>query len=155
MRTLYRLANRGILKKEDFSWKGKRKPNGHSEKRGKQAFRSDLLERADSYLDFKMEFGHQEGDTIVGEKKKSAVIALEERCSKDIITLKTNGRKAADIEASLNQWLSQVPSHLFKSITFDCRKEFSNWKSISTAHDIDIFVADPGLSWATRSQWTF
>ena len=90
MRTLYRLANRGILKKEDFSWKGKRKPNGHSEKRGKQAFRSDLRERAESYLDFKTEFGHQEGDTIVGEKNKSAVITIVERCSKAIITLKTN-----------------------------------------------------------------
>lgn len=144
MRTLYRLANRGILKKEDFSWKGKRKPKGHSEKRGKQAFRSDLCEGADSYPDFKTEFGHQEGDTIVGEKKKSAVITLVERCSKAIITLKTNGRKATDIEASINQWLSQVPSHLFKSITFDCGKEFSNWKSISNAYDIDIFFADPG-----------
>ena len=51
---------------------------------------------------------------------------------------------ASDIEASINQWLSQVPSHLFKSITFDCGKEFSNWKSISNAHDIDIFFADPG-----------
>lgn len=144
MRTLYRLADRGILKKEDFSWKGKRKPNGHSEKRGKQAFRSDLRERTDSYPDFKTEFRNLEGATIVGEKNKSAVITLVERCSKAIITLKTNGRKATDIEPSINQWLSQVPSHLFKSITFDCGKEFSNWKSISTAHDIDIFVADPG-----------
>jgi len=32
------------------------------------------------------------------------------------------------------------------SITFDCGKEFSNWKSISNAHDIDIFFADPGCS---------
>ena len=40
--------------------------------------------------------------------------------------------------------MSQVPSHLFKSITFDCGKEFSNWKPISNAHDIDIFFADPG-----------
>ncbi len=40
--------------------------------------------------------------------------------------------------------MSQVPSHLFKSITFDCGKEFSNWKSISSAHDIDIFFADQG-----------
>lgn len=78
------------------------------------------------------------------KRKKSAVITLVERCSKAIITLKTNGRKATDIEASINQWLSQVPSHLFKSITFDCGKEFSNWKSISNAYDIDIFFADPG-----------
>ena len=103
MRTLYRLADRGILKKEDLPWKGKRKPNGHSEKRGKQALRRDLRERADSYPNFKTEFGHLEGDTIVGEKHKSAVITLVERCSKAIITLKTNGRKASDIEASINQ----------------------------------------------------
>ena len=41
-------------------------PNGHSEKRGKQALRRDLRERADSYPNFKTEFGHLEGDTIVG-----------------------------------------------------------------------------------------
>ena len=40
--------------------------------------------------------------------------------------------------------MSQVPSHLFKLITFNCGKEFSNWKSISNAHDIDIFFADTG-----------
>ena len=39
--------------------------------------------------------------------------------------------------------MSQVPSHLFRSITFDCGKEFSNSKSISNAHDIDIFFASP------------
>lgn len=70
----------------------------------------------------------------MGEKNKNAVITLVEHCSKAIITLKTNGRKESDIETSINQWLSQVPSHLFKSTTFDCRKEFSNLKSISTAH---------------------
>ena len=39
--------------------------------------------------------------------------------------------------------MSQVPSYLFKSITSVCGKEFSNWKSISNAHDIDIFFAGP------------
>lgn len=67
----------------------------------------------------------------MGEKNKSAVITLVECCSKAIITLKINGRKESDIEASINQWLSQVLSNLFKSITFDCGKEFSNRKSIS------------------------
>lgn len=81
---------------------------------------------------------------MVGEKHKSAVITLVERLSKAIITLKTKGRKASDIEVAINQWLSQVPSHLLKSIIFDCEKEFSNWKSISNVHDVDIFFADPG-----------
>ncbi len=103
MRTLYRLADHGVFKKEDLPWKGKRKPNGHSEKRGKQAFRRDLRERAELYPDFHTEFGHLEGDTIVGEKHKSAVITLVERLSKAIITLKTKGRKASDIEEVINQ----------------------------------------------------
>ena len=38
MRTLYRLADRGILKKEDLPWKGKRKPNGHSENEENKLF---------------------------------------------------------------------------------------------------------------------
>ena len=126
MRTLYRLADIGVFDKIALPWKGKRKPNGQKETRGKQAFRRDLRERADSYPDFETEFGHLEGNTIVGEKHKSAVITLVERCSKVIITLKTNGRKASDVEASINQWLYRVSSHLFKSITFDYGKEFSN-----------------------------
>lgn len=144
MRTLYRLADRGIFRKIDLPWKGKRKPNGHSETRGKQTFRRSLRERAESYPNFEVEFGHLEGDTIVGKQHKSAVITLVERQSKAIITLQTKGRKASDIEESLNCWLSGIPRNLFKSITFDCGKEFSNWKTISNVHDIDIFFADPG-----------
>lgn len=45
---------------------------------------------------------------------------------------------------SINQWLSQDHSILFKSNTFECGKEYSNCKSISNAYDIDIFFADPG-----------
>ena len=144
MRTLYRLADRGIFHKTDLPWQGKRKPNGKKERRGKQAFRRNIRERTERYPEFESEFGHLEGDTIVGKNHKSAVITLVEKQSKAIITLQTNGRKASDIEESVSKWMSQFPRHLFKSITFDCGKEFSNWKAISNKHDIDIFFADPG-----------
>lgn len=144
MRTLYRLANRGWFDKEKLPWKGKRKPNGHQEKRGKQTFRRNLRERSECFPHFVNEFGHLEGDTIVGKDSKSAVITLVERQSKMIIALKTNGRKARDIEDAIQEWLSQFPRHSFRSITFDCGKEFSNWKSISNQQDVAIFFADPG-----------
>lgn len=67
MRTLYRLVDRGIFKKEDLPWKGKRKPNGKTEKHGKQAFRRDIRERSKVYPECDSEFGHLEGDTIVGK----------------------------------------------------------------------------------------
>ncbi len=124
IRTLYRLVDRGIFNKEDLPWKSKRKPNGKKETRGKQAFRRDIRERAKLFPDFDSEFGHLEGDTIVGQNHKSAVITLVEKQSKAIITLQTNGQKASDIDRSLNRWLSHFPRHLFKSITFDCVKDF-------------------------------
>lgn len=67
-----------------------------------------------------------------------------ERLSKVIITLKPNGRKASDIEAARDHWFQAIPRNLFRSITFDCGKEFSNWKSLCNHHDIAIYFADPG-----------
>ena len=77
---------------------------------------------------------------------KTDVITLVERLSKVIITLKPIIIREIDIENSLNNWLKQPPCHLFQSITFDCGKEFSNWKSISNRNDIDIYFANPGIS---------
>ncbi|GAA3733309.1 hypothetical protein GCM10022378_21980 [Salinicoccus jeotgali] len=37
-----------------------------------------------------------------------------------------------------------MPGNLFKSITFDCGKEFSNWQSMSNRNDLSIYFADPG-----------
>ncbi|MBK1224709.1 IS30 family transposase [Enterococcus faecium] len=144
VRTLYRMFKDKTFDPHDLPMKGKRKPNGHKEKRGKQAFKRNISERKKDYVVFEEEFGHLEGDTIVGIHHKSAVITLVERLSKAIIALKPEGRKAVDIENSINEWLQSVPKNLFKSITFDCGKEFSNWKSISNTNDIDIYFADPG-----------
>lgn len=144
-RTLYRR-----FKEDDrfdittLPMRGKRKENGHQEKRGKQAFRRTIHDREETYPLYNSEFGHLEGDTIIGKDHKSCVITLVERVSKCIITLKPEGRKAEDIEKRVNAWLNKLPKNIFKSITFDCGKEFSNWKSISSKQDIDIFFADPG-----------
>src|SRR5699024_588242 len=124
--------------------KGNRKPNGDQERRGKQAFKRNISEREKDYPLFKDEFGHIEGDTIVGAHHKSAVITLVERLSKAIITLKPKGRKASDIETTLTEWFQSIPRNLFKSFTFDNGKEFSNWKVLSNKHDVSIYFADPG-----------
>ena len=107
-------------------------------------------EREVDYPAFTEELGHHEGIPIVGAHHKSAVITLVERLSKIIITLKPDGRKASDIEQRMNQWLESIP-RILKSMTFDCGKEFSNWKALSNQHDIDIYFADPG----TPSQRAF
>ncbi len=145
MRTLYRrFKDSSVFDVKTLPMKGKRKPNGHQETRGKQGDKKSLGDRKRAYPAFEKEFGHLEGDTIIGKNHKSAVITLAERVSKLIIALETPGRKAKDIEVTLNSWFEKLPRNIFKSITFDCGKEFSNWKSISNQQDVSIFFADPG-----------
>lgn len=145
MRTLYRhFKENPVFDVKSLPMKGKRKPNGYQENRGKQAFRRTLDAREKEHPDYDSAFGHLEGDTIVGKNHKSAVITLVERISKLIIPLKVAGRQAINIQESLEKWLGELPKHLIKSITFDCGKEFSNWKEIANDHDIDIYFADPG-----------
>ena len=43
-----------------------------------------------------------------------------------------------------DNWFAYLPRNLFKSITFDCGKEFSDWQAISNVNDINIYFADPG-----------
>lgn len=144
VRTLYRMFESGEFDVTTLPMQGKRKPNGHQEKRGRQRFRRSIRDRNREYPHLETEFGHLEGDTIVGHQHQSGVITLVERVSKCIFALKPIGRKAIDIENAINHWLSQLPINLFKSIIFDCGKEFSNWKNISNQNDIDIYFADPG-----------
>lgn len=142
--TLYRRFREKQFDPATLPMKGKRKPNGHKERRGRQSFTRNISERETDHPEFNDEFGHLEGDTIVGVHHKSAVITLVERLSKVIITLKPEGRKAKNIEIAMNHWFQIVPKNLFKSITFDCGKEFSNWRTISNENDVSIYFVDPG-----------
>lgn len=107
-----------IFAVHDLSMKRKFKSNGHFEKRGRQTFKGYISERIEEFPLFNMEFGHLEGDIIVGRYHGSAIITLVERVSKMIITLRFLGRKETDKENSLHLMYAALLSHIFKSITF-------------------------------------
>src|SRR5699024_10684216 len=69
---------------------------------------------------------------------------IAERISILIITVKPEGNKAIDVQKALDGLFKNIPRNLFKSITFECRKEFSNGKETANEHDIDIYFCDPG-----------
>ncbi|BDP52837.1 hypothetical protein EfmJHP35_07610 [Enterococcus faecium] len=90
------------------------------------------------------EFGHLEGDTIVGIHHKRSFFLLRKKNTLKKDQLKVGPQTSLLAVQSEPSLVQSVPKNLFKSITFDCGKEFSNWKSISNTNDIDIYFADPG-----------
>jgi len=144
-RTLYRMFKRGYFDVHQLPMKGKRHPNGYVERRGKAGqLGRDIYQRYQDYPSYTKEFGHLEGDTVQGKNHKGAVVTLVERISKLAIVLNSHHKDAENVTLCLDHWLSNLPKHLFKSITFDNGKEFANWQEISNKHDISTYFAQVG-----------
>ena len=147
VRTLYRIFKRdafGLFAK-DLPMHGQRHPNGYGERRGKAGqLGRDLKTRYQDYPNFKREFGHLEGDTVQGKNHQGAVTTLVERQTKVAIVLNSHTKSSQNVNRSLAAWLTKLPRHLFKSITFDNGKEFAGWRTIANQFDLNIYFAAVG-----------
>lgn len=147
VRTLYRIFKRdafGLFAK-DLPMHGQRHPNGYVERRGKAGqLGRDLKTRYQDYPNYKREFGHLEGDTVQGKNHQGAVTTLVERQTKVAIVLNSHTKSSQNVNRSLAAWLTKLPRHLFKSITFDNGKEFAGWRTIANQFDLNIYFAAVG-----------
>lgn len=144
--TLYRLAKKGIIDCKKLRRLGKRKKNGQIEKRGKNNTGKTIHERNEVYplSSENIEYGHFEGDTIVGEKRQSAIVTLVEKATKCIVLLKAS-RKSDVVTNSINKWLEKIKLNPIKTITFDRGKEFSKWLEIEDKKEgLKVYFADAG-----------
>ena len=145
--TLYKMFKRGAFgfSVKNLPMKGKRHPNGYVERRGKSGqLGISIHQRKEDFPNYKQEFGHLEGDTVQGKKHKGAVTTLVERATKLVIVLNSGDKSAESVGKAIENWLSRVPRHLFKSITFDNGKEFSGWQTWANQFDINIYFAEVG-----------
>lgn len=147
VRTLYRIFKHdafGLFAK-DLPMHGQRHPNGYVERRGKAGqLGRDLKTRYQDYPNFKREFDHLEGDTVQGKNHQGAVTTLVERQTKVAIVLNSHTKSSQNVNRSLAAWLTKLPRHLFKSITFDNGKEFAGWRTIANQFDLNIYFAAVG-----------
>ncbi len=144
-KTLYRMVEDGLIDAAKLRRKGKRKPNNHQETRGKINDCKTIHERNEKYSDAPeiKNFGHFEGDTIIGEKRKSAIVTLVERTSKYIVLLKAS-RKSQDVLDAMKKWFHSIEKGYVKTITFDRGKEFSRWHDMETSGETEVYFSDPG-----------
>lgn len=85
------------------------------------------------------EYGHWEGDLVIGTKKRGAVLfTLTERKTREEIIVKIPGKKAEYVAQALDlieRRYKKIFYTKFKTITFDNGGEFRNWKSLEKSYD--------------------
>ena len=147
MRTLYRMFARGQYQfhVRQLPMKGKRHPNGYVERRGKAGHLGrSIYQRYQDFPHCQDEFGYFEADTVQGKAHRGAVMTLVERQSKVMIVLNVHRKTDEAVNQHLDQWLSKLPRHFVKSITFDNGKEFAGWRDITNKHDLHTYFAEVG-----------
>lgn len=147
MRTLYRMFARGQYNfdVQSLPMKGKRHPNGYVERRGKAGrLGRSIYQRYHDFPHYQHEFGHFEADTVQGKAHHGAVMTLVERQTKVMIVLNIHHKTDEAVNYHLDQWLSKMPRHFVKSITFDNGKEFAGWRDIANKHDLHTYFAEVG-----------
>lgn len=85
------------------------------------------------------EYGHWEGDLVIGKRKKGAALfTLTERKTREEIIMKLPSKEAKEVAKALDvleKIYKKEFSNKFKTITFDNRGEFRNWKSLEKSYD--------------------
>lgn len=142
--------------KKELPMKCKRKKK--NEKKGKTDPKGISIEQRPFSPEDRSEFGHWEGDTIVGSRNvpnSGAVLTLVERKTRFQMVVKLKDRKAKTVRNAFYKLKRLYPDYnikeLFKSITFDNGVEFAEWELIAKYLNINIFFAHPYSSFERGS----
>lgn len=130
---IYDIKSKDMIYKKEYKNKNKNKricstipPEKSIEYRPKEA-------------DTREEYGHWEGDLVVGKRKKGcALFTLTERMTREEIIVKIPGKKAEDVIWALDKIERKYKNKFkekFKTITFDNGVEFRNYEGLEKSYD--------------------
>lgn len=138
--------------KSELPMKTKRKAK-NEERKGKTQPKGESIENRPFPPEDRSEFGHWEGDTVVGGRdipNSGAVLTLVERKTRFQIVIKMYDRKAETIYKAIKKIKRKYPElkdfnikDIFKSITFDNGTEFTKWKDIEKYLKTKCYFAHP------------
>ena len=161
-KTLYNYIDRGVFEGiTNHSLWEKRKRHKHGYK---QISRISLknkgsrsIEERPERVNNRLEYGHWEGDSIIGRRngRKDALFTLSERKTREQIILKIESATQDSVLKALNKLEMSYGSYFrekFKSITLDNGREFLDWESIEESRLTGekrtlVYFAHPYSSW--------
>ena len=157
VKTLYNYVDSALLKVRniDLPLKVRLRLKRLKNRKNLKKLGSSIDER-DIAVEYRKEFGHWEIDTVIGRKTKgdSVVLTLVERLTRKYIALQISGKNSTAVAAgiaSLRKYFGSKFSEVFKTITSDNGREFSELTSIENDTDTRVYFAHPYSSWERGS----
>ena len=142
-KTIYNYIEPGLMKVKniDLLLKCRRKPKKQRILAHKRLL-GDSIDTRPKEVETRQEFGHYEGDTVVGKDGKSAILTLVERKTKKGFMLSLKDKTSASALKALRRIKRALPAEAIKSITFDNGSEFASAHRLKTKH-LGIYFAHP------------
>jgi len=132
------------------SRKKRRKQNGRKGRRSLIPNRIDITQRPKE-IETREEFGHWEGDSIVGLGTGAALHTQIERKTR-LIRIRKIDRKTADLTSkAMIDIFKDFPKYARRSSTEDNGSEFTKWEEVAEQMEMDIYFATPYHSWERGS----
>jgi transposase, IS30 family len=96
--------------------------------------------------------GHWEGDLIIGRNNASAIGTLVERATRYVLLLHLpDGYDAVHVETAMRTAITDLPQHLWRSLTWDQGIEMARHHELTLATGLPIYFCDPHSPWQRGS----
>lgn len=148
-KTIYNAIKLGFVEEvsqKNLPRKGKKKPNGIKETRGKIPNKKMIEERCEK-AENRSEIGHFESDTIIGSGKQGAIMTYVCRKSRFLIAKLMPDRKALTFNEATIKSFKALPDGIAKTFTSDNGKEFSKFTELEKEVKVECYFANPYHSW--------
>jgi transposase, IS30 family len=150
-----RAPGRWLSRQTVYDWIDDRRPEWQSllrrqgrppENRGKLVDCVRIAGRPD-VINRRRRYGDWEGDTIVGKRRRSALLTMVERKSGYARIGRVDGMNSNLAMRAAKRRLCDLPSSLRRSMTFDNGKEFAKHSRLTGRLGLEVYFADPYASW--------
>ena len=122
-----------------------RKGYGVVDRRGRMSGKTPISQRP-ARVSQRLEFGHWEGDTVMGKDGRHCLLTLVERMTRLTRIIKLPARQANEVNKALAREMRRGVLTM-KSLTLDNGTEFHGFKELQDKLGIKVYFAQPYHSW--------